>query len=184
MQHALSALGGPPEPAGDTVSAGGSYAAAACRPRRRGGIGSRGPRGSTVFLLRADSTTPQNVLDLLMGWEELPVAEQDAVSRVVGSIKRAHRAEHLVATWSKRVGKESPFKVIKRPSRRPPRATGKSKLPRGAAGGGGATGDKSAVGGRETGGHTAIASEASRDGIPPVTGGASGASGTYGFDCP
>ena len=176
------ALGGPAGPAADTASAGGSSAAAEPAPRRRGGIGSRGPRSSTVRLLRADSTTPQNVLDLLVGWEELPVAERDAVLRVVESSKRAHRAQHPDATWSQRVGRESPFKGKKRPPRRPPRATGHGKLPRGAAGSGCAAGDKSAVGGRETGGHAAIASGASRE--LPVAGGASGERGTYGFDCP
>jgi len=57
------------------------------------------------------------------------------------------------------------------------------KLPRGAAAGGGAAREKSAVGGREAGGHAAVASGAARDGGTPLTGAASGSSDTYRLDC-
>jgi len=101
-----------------------------------------------VKLLREDPTTPDWILDKLVGWEDLAVTERDKVCRQLEAAKRKHREEDdPEASRAQLLGTPSPFKGTKRPPRKLP--TGRGKQPR--VGGGGCDGGWDKIGGRGVG---------------------------------
>ena len=90
--------GGSPSPVGGTVSG-------------------RGPRSKAVLKLRADATTPANVLCLLEDWDAMPARERERVWRRVEKRRRTLRSRFPQATWSVLVGRQSPFKGRRRQKR-------------------------------------------------------------------
>jgi len=75
-----------------------------------GTVSGRGPRSKAVVKLRANTTTPANVLRLLERWDAMPARERERVWRRVGKRRRTHRARFPDGTWSALVGHQSPFK--------------------------------------------------------------------------
>ena len=68
-------------------------------------------------LLREDPTTPDWILDKLVGWEDLAVTERDKVCRQLEAAKRKHREEDdPEASWAQLVGTPSPFKGTRKPT--------------------------------------------------------------------